>query len=223
MMFNIDEIEIIRKRGVKKITLRIDKIKKKPVITIPYFCRKKNAYDLAEKNLDWIEAQINNIPKKIAIVNGLTLSIKGKEYIVKHNPKAKRGVWLEGGFINVSGEADFLERRVKDFLKKQCRQELLKLANKKAKQTNKTINKLVLKDTRSRWGSCSTKNNLNFNWRVIMAPFEIMDYLVSHEVAHLTHHDHSKEFWNLVGKLHPNYKQNRQWLQTHGDKLFSYF
>lgn len=222
-MFNIEEIEIIRKKGVKKITLRIDKTKRKPVITIPYLCRKKSAYTFAEKNLVWIENQLLKIPPKKEIIDGSEISVLGKKYIIKHQPKAKRGVWIENDSINISGEIDFIERRLKDFLKKMSREELSKLTHQKAQATGKKINKIVLKDTKTRWGSCSTKNNLNFNWRIVMAPIEIMDYLVSHEVSHLTHHDHSKNFWGLVGELHPNYKKNRKWLQTHGDKLFSYF
>ncbi len=222
-MFKSEEIEIIRKKGVKRITLRIDKIKRTPILTIPYLCRKKTAYEFAEKNRVWIENQLIKIPQKKSIKAGINISILGEKYKIKHQKEARRGVWIEDGFINVSGEKDFMERRVKDFLKKRAREELLKLSYEKADLTNKKINKIVLKDTKSRWGSCSSKNNLNFNWRIIMAPYEIMDYLVSHEVAHLTHHDHSKDFWGLVAILHPNYKKSRLWLQNHGDKLFSYF
>ncbi|WKZ31258.1 MAG: SprT family zinc-dependent metalloprotease [Candidatus Dojkabacteria bacterium] len=78
---------------------------------------------------------------------------------------------------------------------------------------------IKLSNAKTRWGSCSSKGNLNFNWRIIMAPMEVVDYLVAHEVAHLRHQNHSKSFWNLVGEIYPDYKQHRRWLKENGHRL----
>ena len=80
-------------------------------------------------------------------------------------------------------------------------------------------NRITIKEQKTRWGSCSSKGNLNFNWRVIMAPIEVVDYLVLHELCHLIHMNHSKDFWNLVESILPNYKKYKEWLTVNGSSL----
>lgn len=83
-------------------------------------------------------------------------------------------------------------------------------------------NAIAVKDTTSRWGSCSVKKNFNFNWRLVMAPPEILKYVVNHEIAHLTHMDHSQNFWNLVSERYPKYKEARKWLKDNGPALINF-
>ena len=80
-------------------------------------------------------------------------------------------------------------------------------------------NKIYIRDQKTRWGSCSSKGNLNFNWRLIMAPLFIMDYIVVHELAHLVHPNHSRDFWKLVKKIVPDYKEKKEWLKIYGNSL----
>lgn len=77
-----------------------------------------------------------------------------------------------------------------------------------------------IKDTKSRWGSCSSKGNLNFSWRLVMAPEQVLEYVVIHELCHLRYMDHSEKFWNLVSEFCPAYKQYRKWLRDYGDRLY---
>ena len=78
---------------------------------------------------------------------------------------------------------------------------------------------ITIRDQKTRWGSCSGRGTLSFNWRLILAPPEILDYVVVHELCHLTHMNHSKEFWNLVGSVIPDYKVRRKWLKENGHTL----
>jgi predicted metal-dependent hydrolase len=80
-------------------------------------------------------------------------------------------------------------------------------------------NNVVVKKQKKRWGSCSSKGNLNFNWRIILAPMSIVDYLVVHELTHLLHDNHSKEFWATVGSIIPDVKAKREWLKINGRRL----
>jgi predicted metal-dependent hydrolase len=80
-------------------------------------------------------------------------------------------------------------------------------------------NRITIKEQKTRWGSCSSRGNLNFNWRVIMAPIEVIDYLVVHELCHLVHMNHSKDFWNLVKSVLPTYETYKEWLKLNGNKL----
>ena len=76
-----------------------------------------------------------------------------------------------------------------------------------------------INSARTRWGSCSSKGTLNFTWRLVMAPLEVIDYVVIHELSHLRVKDHSRKFWNVVEAIDPEYKKKRKWLRENGDKL----
>jgi predicted metal-dependent hydrolase len=85
-----------------------------------------------------------------------------------------------------------------------------------------TFRRITIRDTRSRWGSCSTTGTLSFSWRLALAPREILDYVVVHELCHLRHHDHSRRFWSLVGEVWPDYRAHKAWLDAHGWELLAY-
>lgn len=85
--------------------------------------------------------------------------------------------------------------------------------------TEGKVNDIRIKDQKTRWGSCSSKRNLNFNWRLVMAPPEVLDYVVVHELCHLTHMNHSRDFWNMVGTVMPEYKERKKWLRENQERL----
>lgn len=85
-----------------------------------------------------------------------------------------------------------------------------------------TYNRIAIRDQKSRWGSCSSKGNLNFNWRLVMAPAGVLDYVVVHELAHRKEMNHSKAFWNIVEKTMPEYRKYKLWLKENGKILFQY-
>lgn len=82
-----------------------------------------------------------------------------------------------------------------------------------------SFNRIAIKDQRSLWGSCSAQGNLNFNWRVVMAPPEVLDYLVIHELAHLREMNHSRSFWREVASYCPDFRERRRWLKEHSGRL----
>ena len=92
-----------------------------------------------------------------------------------------------------------------------------------AQKIGKTPNQIRIKSLRSRWGSCSSKGNLNFNWTLIMAPLDVLDYVVIHELCHLVHHNHSQRFWNLVEKHDPDFKSKKKWLKRNQHQMSVFF
>jgi predicted metal-dependent hydrolase len=82
-------------------------------------------------------------------------------------------------------------------------------------------NTIRIKDTKTRWGSCSSKGNLNFNFRILMAPEQVMDYIIVHELCHLRHMNHGKDFWNTVAQYMPDYEKKKEWLKVNGMKLYA--
>lgn len=85
--------------------------------------------------------------------------------------------------------------------------------------TGGTYTRITIRDQKTRWGSCSAKGTLSFNWRLMLAPPAVLDYVVVHELCHLTHMDHSKAFWSLVESICPDYRTHRKWLKDHGQEL----
>ena len=80
-------------------------------------------------------------------------------------------------------------------------------------------NRVTIRNQKTRWGSCSSKGSLNFNWRLMMAPAEVIDYVVVHELCHLIHPNHSKNFWNQVSAILPDYRVRKDWLKKNGTRL----
>lgn len=97
------------------------------------------------------------------------------------------------------------------------------LINQRIRVVNQVLNldfkRVFIRDQKTRWGSCSQRKNLNFNWRLVMAPLQVIDYIVAHELLHLIQPDHSKKFWSLVERICPDYKDCRKWLKTNGHRL----
>jgi hypothetical protein len=81
-------------------------------------------------------------------------------------------------------------------------------------------NRVVIKEQKTRWGSCSSKHNLNYNFKTVMAPLPVLDYIVVHEMCHLVHLNHSREFWNLVESIIPEYRQHKEWLKMNGASFY---
>jgi len=98
---------------------------------------------------------------------------------------------------------------------------LVKRLSEIANQHNFKYNQIKLKSQKTRWGSCSGKDNLNFNYLLMMAPLEVIDSVIIHELCHTIHKNHSKDFWNLVYKIIPNYKQHNKYLKDYGNDIMS--
>lgn len=85
--------------------------------------------------------------------------------------------------------------------------------------TGGSYNRITIRDQKTRWGSCSARGTLSFNWRLMLAPPAILDYVVVHELCHLTHMNHSAAFWEKVESVYPDYRTARKWLKDHGREL----
>ena len=96
------------------------------------------------------------------------------------------------------------------------------LADEEAEALGVEVARIQVRDQRTRWGSCSTSGTLSFNWRLVLAPFEVLDYVVVHEVCHLREANHSKRFWRLVESRRPNWRDQKAWLDAHGPELLAF-
>ncbi|WP_378956382.1 M48 family metallopeptidase [Pelosinus sp. sgz500959] len=125
--------------------------------------------------------------------------------------------------INISSEnASVAEALLKQWYITNARTLLIAKTALWATKINVQPQRLTIKEQKTRWGSCSSKSNINYNWRIIMAPPEVIDYLVIHELCHLRVLNHSSLFWQEVGKFSPNFKEHRQWLKNNGALLMNF-
>lgn len=216
------DIKVIQSPTARKLTLRVDAKNRIPVLSVPRFCSRRHAIRFVEENMDWIIKALNKIPEQRCFTDGETISLFGEILIIRHRPNDRGGVWRENDFLCVSGGAEFLHRRIKDYIKRLSRQKFFELSKIKASQIEKNIHNISIKDTKSRWGSCSSLGNINYNWRIALAPQEVIDYLIAHEVAHLKYADHSTQFWNCVNLLNPQWKRGHDWLKKNGKTLYIY-
>jgi predicted metal-dependent hydrolase len=96
------------------------------------------------------------------------------------------------------------------------------LVDEEAPEIGVEPKRIHIRDQRSRWGSCSTRGTLSFNWRLVLAPFEVLDYVVVHELCHLREPNHSRRFWKLVEARRPDWREQRDWLHEHGPELLAF-
>ena len=208
-----------RSRQARRISLRIDARAGMVVVTLPPRAAREAGLELLRTHSDWVAGKLAALPGQVAFEAGETIALSGVPHTIRAMPDARRGVWIEAGEIRVSGERAFLARRVLDFLRGEARVALGACAKRIAQQSGLHPRRLVIKDTSSRWGSCSSDGAVMFSWRLVMAPPEIQHYVVAHELAHLRHLDHSPQFWAQVALLTPHRARAEAWLRLHGQAL----
>lgn len=170
----------------------------------------------------WIKDQIRKIEAPVAFEDGAFIPFKGQKLQISHEPDRRGLVWIEGEKLLVAGNAARAPQRVKSWILREVRALVTEKAESYAEEIQVCVKQIAIKDQKSRWGSCSSRGNLNFSWRLILMPENILDYVVAHEVAHLRHMNHSAEFWSLVKKMHPEMEQSKKWLKQHGALFHKY-
>jgi len=208
----------------KRMALRLDSRARRINLVIPKKSSLKKAYEFAESYQDWIETKINELPSPIPFKNNVVLPILGIAHtlrIEKIDLKTTKFEIRNGEFI-VKTCLDDPSPRISRYLKSIALQELGKLSHDKATKLNRKLSKFVVRDMKSRWGSCSTDGRMTLSWRLIFAPMEAVDYVISHEVAHLIHPNHGSKFWTLCEKLSDNFTAGHSWMQKNGSNLGRY-
>ncbi|HPD82832.1 MAG TPA: SprT family zinc-dependent metalloprotease [Alphaproteobacteria bacterium] len=209
----------------KRMALRVDIKQRKVNLVLPKRASMRDAYKFALEHKYWIREKIAEIPKPIKFEHGAVISILGEptEIIVDYKSTLKRTyIALKNNKIIVSTNKEDPSSRIKRFIINLAKEQLSALAHEKAEITGKAIQIIDVKDTTSRWGSCSSDGKVCFSWRLIFAPYDAFDYVVAHEVAHLTHMDHSPDFWNHCADLSRNYSRGKTWMKRHSGELTRY-
>lgn len=224
MLLTLDEnqtvpVTIRQHVRAKRLILRIDPRTRGVIVTKPRRVSLRQAQQFVEERKLWIMHQLSRLPDTISVDALDTIIILGQRYQIERVTSGGV-VWMEGDRLFVNGQPDQVAGRIRRFLRQHAKEVLAVRAAHYADRLGVSYEKIVVKDTTSRWGSCSHSGTLSFSWRLIMAPSAVLDYVVAHEVAHLIEMNHSAAFWKLVAGVCPDYRHAKAWLKQNGETLF---
>lgn len=231
-----EHIELIMPDGARINVHRIRSRRKSMAIKIlsdgevrlhtPIVCKTETIRGFLLEKAGWIALHVDRCKKQHASIRKKYVS--GEEHLhlgipfpldIRIDKTAKRPrLRHDEGFIVIVLPDDGMEVRpiLESWYKNEARHVIVERVNHYALAMGVRYGQLRIKDQQTRWGSCSSKKNLNFNWHIIKAPLAVLDYIVVHELCHLVHLNHSSEFWNLVARILPDYEWRRDWLKTNG-------
>ncbi|MDE2583235.1 MAG: M48 family metallopeptidase [Rhodospirillales bacterium] len=208
-----------RSSRARRVSLRIDPRDGTVVVTLPNRAGRNAGVALLMTHADWVADRLAALPSAVRFADGATVPFLGRPHRIRHLPAARGVAWCDGDEICVTGRAEFLPRRLADFLRAEALRRLRAAALAKAALIGMIPKRITVKDTRSRWGSCAADGSIAFSWRLVMAPEFVQDYVAAHEVAHLRHMDHGPRFWALVERLTPHTGAAVPWLRGEGVRL----
>lgn len=215
------DIPVLLRRSARarRMTLRVTRAEGQVVLTLPMRASLSEGRAFAESRTDWLRRVRADLPPARIVAPGALLPVEGR--LLAITPAALRAVRIEGGALLVP-QGRPVGTVVAAFLKHLAHARLVAAADRHAAALGRGFRSISLRDTRSRWGSCTHDGRLMFSWRLAMAPPEVLDYVAGHEVAHLAHMDHSPAFWATTARLVPDWQPKRAWLRQHGADLLAW-
>ncbi len=202
----------------RRISLRISQLDGRVTLTLPPGVPESEALDFARVKENWIRQHLDAHPGQFIVQPGLEIPIEGVQRRIVQAEGRRIALRRDEVAVPTGSEG----RRLARFLKELARERLTEACDDYAAMIGKPYASLTLRDTRSRWGSCSSAGGLMFSWRLILGPSEILHYVAAHEVAHLIEMNHSPAFWAQVEKIYGPYSGPRRWLRENGAELHRY-
>ncbi|KPP84143.1 MAG: putative metal-dependent hydrolase [Rhodobacteraceae bacterium HLUCCA08] len=211
------EVVVRRSARARRLSLRVSQLDGRATLTLPARVSDRAGLDFLRGREDWLRGHLDDLRPEQRPGIGGTVPYLGADLPVVAGPV--RGPDLRDGALVVPPDPARAGARIAAFLKVRAREALARASARHAAALGRDHGRITLRDTRSRWGSCSSQGDLMYSWRLIMAPEPVLDYVAAHEVAHLAHMDHSPAFWACVERLFPEYRARRSWLREHGAAL----
>ncbi len=231
--------EIRRSSRAKKTRIVVTGRKIEVVAPMKVAEQKIHDFVFAQKN--WVEEAVKKMQSRLEDIvsfapdkyrDGAKVPFRGEYFTLTIKFSQRRRIKIEFepsvGFVahfpavpEVSSNErnELLKNALIKWMKEQAKQESHRYIRKHAERYRLYPRSVRIKTQKSRWGSCGIRDDINLNWLLMMAPPPVMEYVVVHELCHLRHRNHSKDFWQLVGEHIPDYRQHRNWLKQHGQRL----
>ncbi len=214
-------VRLVANPRARRFTLRLDGSGDGAVLTAPPDVPRREMLSFLQAHKGWLSKALESRPRQIPVEPGVHIPIDGIDTLIVVKDGPRRPPHLGDGELVLQGRGE-PGPRVAAWLKMRARDAVLPLARGYARKLGKPIGRISLKDTRSRWGSCSSRGTLSFSWRLAMAPPEVLDYVAAHEAAHLVEMNHSERYWAVLASLMPDYADHRAWLKREGRQLHAY-
>mgnify|MGYP001331444607 FL=1 len=171
------------------------------------------------KNKILFQKSIKKLPKK-KFINGEVFKLLGKDLILKININNTKKTYIKNDYIcldlknNTKNNKEKIKKELELFFRSFSERILKEKTLIESKKMNLKVKEIKVRSYKNRWGSCSSNGNISYNWKLIMAPERIINYVIIHELCHLIHYNHSRDYWREVSKKLPNYKENKEWLKS---------
>ena len=214
------EIVLRRSGRARRLSLRVSRLDGRITLSLPAHVREAEAMRFVRAEEAWIRKAVTGAAVRSVVALGSVLPVAGRMLVLE--PGTGRTPVVEGERLLVPGDPAQVGVRVAALLKLIARDRLAEASDRYAERIGRRYTRLSLRDTRSRWGSCTAAGGLMYSWRLAMAPPEVLDYVAAHEVAHLAEMNHSRAFWDVVEGSMPDYARHRRWLKREGHLLHAY-
>ena len=209
-------VSVRRNARARRMTLRVPRAGGGVVLTLPMRASLSSGREFVQSKADWLRRTVAAMPGPQLVVDGVQFPVAGQTVLLRALPL--RQVRLQDGILAVPAGRP-VGPTVQAWLKHRAHVALREAVDRHAEALGRKPRAMSLRDTKSRWGSCTSDGRLMFSWRLAMAPPLVLDYVAAHEVAHLAHMDHSPRFWAEVARLMPGHDPHRAWLRRHGSEL----
>ena len=221
--FNID----IKKTNRKK-TVSFQVVKERVKVLVPKHLNQSRIDKLIKSKSKWIKTKLSKVDqilpyRKKDYVSGEDFLYLGKHYRLKILKGKKYNIELTDKYLKITIKSHTKDNKIKRLLKKwyfnNADNYLSELTNELSKKTGINFRSVKVRNYKSRWGSCSSSGKIFYNWKIIMAPTRIIQYVVFHELAHLKVHNHSPKFWRLLKSYYPDIEDAKSWLIQNKNRL----
>lgn len=214
----MNEVTYVRSRTRKSIGIQIQP-DATVVVTYPFLLPKMFAERFVREKEDWIRSKQQLMRLRAPKKDNNTYFYLGKEYELGVRQSPKELVEVADKIYVASKNPSLIQKYLTSWFKQQARKVIVQRVQLYAKVSGATYKSIGITSAETRWGSCSSDRSLNFNWKLVMAPLPVIDYVVCHEIAHLSEMNHSRAFWETVRKMYPLYREHRTWLKRNGHLL----
>lgn len=213
-------VRIMPLANIRRTTLRYDLQTQEFKLRTPLYYKLAAVEKFLREAQGWMEGQLSKAPQLVHIHECKKILLMGNDLELSYHVSRRVSFLLEEAKLHIMAPTPHFGA----LLEKWLRQMILAYCEDKSAYYSELlgvkVKKVSVRETRSRWGSCSAQGALSYNWRLIFAPKDVIDYVVAHEVAHLREMNHSIKFWRLVAQLHPEAQRARHWLKINGSTLF---
>lgn len=207
----------------RRISLRVNSSEREVIVTVPGRKAVAKARQFAQKQADWINVQLETLPPAQPFAAGGKVTLLGETYtLICPALRGRPSIDHDAREVIVPAAADTFAGRTRRLLVREAREALETATHHYAGLLNREVEKVSVRDTRSRWGSCITrggKGHISYSWRLIAAPSYVLDYVAAHECAHMIEANHSAAFWAVVDDIYPGAKRAKSWLAKNGADL----